>query len=157
MIVKRLITLAVLAFVVAEFSFPFQASSTEATREDYFEVTLPEGFEISKQSPVEDFQLFRISRRNQLFVTIYIGNWPMFPALKASNGVTATTFRSPNCEMNSLWGPDGLRGREILIKSSRTSDRPSPWPTRLHAVTANLDPHDVRIADQILSSIISKL
>jgi hypothetical protein len=150
---KRLTILAVVVIALANLSFRTQASSGEVTREDYFEVTLPEGFEISKRSPVEDFELFRISRHNQLFVTIYIGNNPQFPHLKASEGISPRTFRTADCEMNSLWGSDGLRGREILIKSIRTHG----WPTRLNAVTANVDPRDMRFADQILSSIVSKL
>jgi hypothetical protein len=150
---KRLTIPVVLVIALANLCFQTQVPSAEAVREDYFEVTLPTGFEISKQSPVEDFELFRISRQKQLFVTIYIGNAPEFPILKASDGVSVTRFRTADCEMISLWSADGLRGREILVKSSRMHG----WPTRLHAVTANLDPRDVRIGDQILSSIVSKL
>ena len=150
---NRLIVIAVVLVAVANDFYLHAETSPGLAHEDYFEVTLPEGFEISKQSPVEDFEMFRISRRNRLFVTIYVGNWPEFPILKPSSAVIATRFETADCAVISLWAADGLRGREILLKSNRTHG----WPTRLHAITANLGPGDMRKADQILSSIVSKL
>jgi hypothetical protein len=118
-------------------------------REEHFSLLLPPGFEVKKSAPVQDFELYFVSKAGTAYVTVYVGNQPDFARLKRDGQNHVTTLRAPDFEMISLWKDTQLLGREIMV----TLTHADTWPTRLHVWTAALPPEELQVADRILSSL----
>ena len=120
-------------------------------KEEYFKLALPEGFDIIKKSPVEDFDIYTVSKSGEVYLSIYVGNQPTFPSLKKSSIDIVTLSKLPKLEMRSVWREGQLTGRELLIKL----DPKMGWPMFLHVWTFQLPPDKVSVADRIISSLIT--
>jgi len=119
------------------------------SKNETFSVTFPEGFSIVKASPVEDFEIYRISKGTRAFVVVYIGNQPTFPKQVASPTSQVRMLSANGVQILSEWQSTVLIHRELLVDFGAGSR----WPASLHAWTSVTTPSDVVVADQILLSI----
>jgi hypothetical protein len=135
------------AVVIAAWSTPTTADSV--INEEHFSALTPDGFKVEKTAPVEDFEIFTISRGGKAYIYVYVGNQPAFPKFKPSGNSEVTTFEAPGVSVASQWQGAALVGREILSELNVNGE----FPTALHAWTAPLPPAELAVADRILFSI----
>jgi hypothetical protein len=126
--------------------------ATTVNEQKHFSLQLPQGFQVAKTSPVEDFEMYTISKGTQPYLYIYVGNQPSFPKTENSHGDEVSELAGPNVSIRSEWKGVQLVGREILFSVSNANG----WPTRIHAWTARLLSPQVQVADRILFSIKTK-
>jgi hypothetical protein len=121
-------------------------------QEEAFSVVLPNGFFISKKSPVEDFDIHTIEKNGKPYVMIYVGNQPSFPMkkrlLRSEEGIV---FSSDSVKIYSVFVSGNLASREILIKIKNDQ-----WPQYIHAWTVFQTQESVPLAEKILFSIKTK-
>ena len=126
-----------------------QTSSAIVKHETFFQVTLPKGFEMTKRTPVEDFEIYSIASENRTFVSIYLGNQPHFPHTPGSENEIVARFQTRDVQMISRWVNNQLVGREILINLGTKVG----WPAFLPAWIADLPPAMLPSAEQVLFSL----
>jgi len=146
-------------YIMAAVSALLMASCTEEKRdlrnpkdiyhEKYFNLVLPPGFKITKMQPVEDFEIYTITTNSELYVGVYLGNYPQRDLPTNFAGWKVVKKKSGNRQMTSVWAGDELRYREILIHIENTN----LWPEYLHAWVNPSLSNGVTAADAILSSI----
>lgn len=145
---KSLLVLALLTLTSITSGTP----ATEVNDQEHFSVQLPDGFRVVKASPVEDFEMYTISKGAQPYLYVYVGNQPAFPKRMGSAGSDVSELEGPNVSIRSEWKGAQLLGRELLFKVAN----PKGWPTRIHAWTAQLQSSQVQVADRILFSMKTK-
>jgi hypothetical protein len=128
------------------------ARATELNEQEHFSLQLPAGFHVLKAAPVEDFEIYTISKGSQPYLYVYVGNQPTFPKTKISGGNEVSELKGPNVSILSEWNGAELIARELLFEVSNVNG----WPTRIHAWTAPSRPPQVQVADRILFSLKAK-
>ena len=121
----------------------------EFSRQSHFTVMLPEGFSILKESPVEDFDLYTISKDGRVYVRMYLGNHPAYPQRPSLPDSDLVEFKFGKVQITSEWRSGVLAGREWRLGISGNEG----WPSVLHVWTVVDTPMEVVIADRIVSSI----
>jgi hypothetical protein len=117
--------------------------------EQFFNILLPEGFEIDRTTTMEDFEVFTVAKRGDPMVCIYVGNQPKFPRAQANTLQNKTTLRTEDTEIVSTWKGSRLINREILIKLKTNKQ----WPKFVHIWVPESSISKIDFADRILSSI----
>jgi len=125
---------------------------TRSHEERYFNLTIPDEFEITKTTPVEDFEIYTISKAGKSYVGIYVGNQPKLPKEEDWSRNSVTILKSSDIEMFSVWKTNQLIHREVLFKLKSSKD----WPTCVQAWTFDLPQSEIWDADRILSSIVAQ-
>lgn len=127
-------------------------ADSKERKEEFFKITTPEEFTITKTTPVGDFDLFVIKNSTHPYVGIYVGNQPDFPKNNGrSTQSESRTFQANNVTIISSWKKNELLGKEILVQLPTTTN-PS-WPMFIHAWISDLPLDEVSLADKILMSI----
>jgi hypothetical protein len=121
----------------------------ELSRQSHFTVILPEGFSILKESPVEDFDLYTISKDGRAYVRMYLGNHPAYPKRSALPDSDVVEFEFGKVQVTSEWRSGVLAGREWRLGISENEG----WPSVLHVWTVVDAPGEVAVADRIVSSL----
>lgn len=140
-----------LTLIIFMWSTPVFADFKEV-QEDFFKITVPEEFTITKTTPAGDFDIFIIKNSIRPYVGIYVGNQPNFP--KNSNRSTPSeskTFQANDVKIISHWKQNTLLAKETLIQLPLISG-PS-WPMFIHAWISDLSSDEVLLADKILMSL----
>jgi hypothetical protein len=146
----RLRHLCYAAVIMAVLGSPaMNAEQPLGYRNDYFSLELLEGFNVTKTSPVEDFDVYWVAKDSKRYIGVYVGNHPSFPKLKNDGSSTETTLKTDKFEMRSLWKQERLTGRELLVRRL-TGDG---WPSHIHAWSADIPGELMPLADKILSSL----
>lgn len=121
----------------------------ELSRQSHFFVRLPEGFSILKESPVEDFDLYAISKEGRIYVRMYLGNHPDYPKRAVLPDSDVVEFEFGKVRVTSEWRSGVLTGREWRLGISENEG----WPSVLHVWTVVNAPAEVAVADRIVSSL----
>lgn len=131
------------------FAILFITFTPAAYAENGIRVNLPKDFHMQKSSPAEDFDMYKISKGAENYLTIYAGNAPKFPARTPGHGHEITELTTAHTKIISEWQNDRLIRREMLIES----ETPKGWPRFIHAWTAVLPEEKIMTADKILFSL----
>lgn len=126
-----------------------QGRADEINRQSHFSVHLPDGFTILKETPLEDFDIYTITKGERVYVRMYLGNHPDFPKRVILPDSEVAEFEFGNVRASTEWRAGVLMGRELRLAISSKRG----WPAVLHVWTTAETPGDVAIADRILSSI----
>jgi hypothetical protein len=126
------------------------ASSQEVSRDTFFELDLPKGFELKKAVPVFDVIIYTVSREGRDYAKIYIGN---HPDVSEDLAPGHRRFELPigTSTIISTYNSNALVRRQFLL--TLKGDK---WPTRLHAWTCDLPEGLLPVADMILFSLKPK-
>jgi len=124
-------------------------ASPTLNKQDYFNIVIPKGFRVQKESPVEDFELYTISKGNQSYVIIYIGNQPDFPKKIFSDSRQIVDVNTINRTIISEWKNNKLIGKQVKINLAT----PGGWPSSIHAWTTQIAPAKMMVAARILDSL----
>lgn len=138
------------ATMLAAVTIAASSQTSDVRKEPFFEIKIPAGCEMTKTSPVEDFQLYTVTREAKTLLSIYLGNQPKYPKMLPGSGITADTLRTRDTEVISQWKDGTLARRELVA----TLDATNGWPQYLHAWTAELPPELLPSADRILFSLV---
>jgi hypothetical protein len=125
------------------------AGPADGGKQEHFSVSLPKDFHVAKTSPVEDFDIYSISRGDTPYVMVYVGNHPTFPRQPPSGENEHAMLEAQHLRMFSEWSHDTLVRREILVGLPEGNG----WPQYIHAWTAPGSAEAVRLADRILVSL----
>jgi hypothetical protein len=125
------------------------ARADEISRQSHFSIRLPEGFAILKESPVEDFDLYTISKNGRSYLRMYLGNHPDFPKRSTLPDSDVVEFEFGKVRVSSEWRTGVLAGREWRLEISENEG----WPSVLHVWTVVDAPADVAVADRIVSTL----
>jgi len=147
----RYLSLSLLFVCLTLTSFTSGAFALILSEQEHFSVQLPEGFQIVKASPGEDFEVYTISKGTQPYLYVYVGNQPTFPKTNPG-GNEISELEGLNISIRSEWKGGELIAREVLFKMPDIKG----WPTRIHAWTARLAPPQLQVADRILFSLKTK-
>ena len=116
-----------------------------------FSVVIPDSAEVTKQSPVEDFDLYVFGLRGQPFLSAYAGNQPSFPPAQTNGPSKASetdkTINGCPARMVVLTHEGGLPESHVLVHLRTTG-----WPEFLHFWYTNNSPAQASLADAIISS-----
>lgn len=115
----------------------------------YFSIVLPEKFHMTMREPVEDFQVYTISKGGLPYLYVYVGNAPSFPARTGLSPSDVSELDVPPLKILSERRAGELAGRELLVRLSA----PTGWPMALHAWTADLPGDALSTADKMLFSL----
>lgn len=92
------------------------AGST-VSRQEFFSISIPEGFELHKNPPGPDFETFSVTDGKVSYVIIYVGNAPDFPKLEGGlPNEELETVLTPNLLLRSIWSNRDNIGLEMLIQ-----------------------------------------
>jgi len=115
-----------------------------------FTIDVPGDIKVTKQAPVEDFELISFSRDKKVILTVYVGNHPSFPtaAMKGSKNEIRES-KLLNAYIVTEWKGVTLLRKEIRIRLGRE------WPAFLHFFSgAELTRTEAGIVEKMLSSIV---
>lgn len=118
------------------------------TKQQYFDIFLPEGFKIQKVSPVEDFEMYTVTDGTVPYVEIYVGNAPDFPQIANFPDDSIVVLKTREMSLLSKWDGGEVVALETLIVRLIAPG----WPRFVHAWTT-AEAGDKRLAQKILLSL----
>jgi hypothetical protein len=117
---------------------------------DGFSVTIPDTVDVTKRSPVEDFDIYVFALQGRPFLSAYAGNHPSFPSSDAkgsSRAAEPSKFINDCPSQTILTKKDGVPEWHVLIHL-----RTGGWPEYLHFWYTNTEPEQTALAEAIISS-----
>ena len=115
----------------------------------YFSICLPKDFKLDAKSPVEDFEIIRISKGEIVCLGIYVGNHPNYPSIKKEGKHEIAESKLGNVETISEWKGDKLLRKELKIRSPDDKG----WPQYLHVFYGDDEGNTVMVAERIVVSL----
>jgi hypothetical protein len=116
-----------------------------------FTVEIPQQIQVSKENPVEDFDLYTFSgEHGKNILQAYAGNHPKFPKNHPANVQLEITRIGELMARTMAWSnAEGRRYRETLVELPQKMDVPGA----IHFWYEDLSPSDSVLADKIISAI----
>ena len=117
------------------------------SKQDYFSISLPEGFNIQKVVAVEGDIFFYITDGKVRYLEIYVGNAPSYPSIAMSSGGNIAEMKTRDMGFITEWNGRDIVAMEVIFL--RLDD--TGWPRYVYARTTDeaLDQH---LAQKILLS-----
>jgi hypothetical protein len=128
---------------------PLAGEPVDEGKQAHFSIVLPGGFHVAKASPVEDFEIYTVSKDGTPYVKVYVGNQPDFPNRKAPSDGDRAVLETKQLRMVSQWSNNKLVDREVLVDIGRANG----WPQYIHAWTVEGPDARIYLADRILVSL----
>lgn len=119
-------------------------------KNDGFSLKLLSNVVVKKETPVEDFNIYKFIYKENILLSAYVGNQPSFKTdaqgtvSKKSGFVNELPFQRVRVKER-----DGTLRTEILIKFSEDRD----WPMFIHFWYVDLPPNLERITEDIIASV----
>jgi hypothetical protein len=111
---------------------------------------IPKVCVVKKASPVEDFDLVTVRKKDRLLLTIYIGNHPDYPLIQTnSRGLEVMHSSLRDVDIVSAWDGDRLQQKEMKIRLGDNG-----WPMFVHIFTSpDLTRAETAMAEKIMGTI----
>lgn len=124
----------------------------QAFHAEGFSLVLPDSVVTDKQSPVEDFDIYRFKMGDDLILSAYAGNQPSFPPdqAKGKPGTTESASTIHGCRSQKIVfaGDTGQIESHILVQL-----RKQGWPEFVHFWYPSTTPGQTSLAEKIVSSV----
>ena len=117
-------------------------------KDEGFSLKLPSTVSIKKETPVEDFNIYKFIYEEQVILSAYVGNHPQFNHANTEKGITNGLVS----EFFITKDPNGLEQKEILIEFSSHQG----WPNYMHFWYSELPPNLEKIVREIIFSVQEK-
>lgn len=135
----------VLCFATSSLVLSMSSTSVLADILDYrkyFDIDRPSDVVVSSDSSVEDFVLFRFMRKNEVVLTVYVGNAPERVEVESRN----SSFEVGDLRIVSKWG----RGDRLVQRDWYARVCEVGWPRYIHMRAAG---SLVKKGDRMASSL----
>lgn len=121
---------------------------------EHFSLLIPRDAEITKKTPVEDFDIYEVTYKGSRILNAYVGNQPSFHSSSDVASLTAEqeedrTQRGYRTQSARTQSADGRVSRQVLFDLSRQK---RDWPQFIHFWYSELSPDMAIISDEIIAS-----
>ena len=114
-----------------------------------FLVRIPESVDVSKTTPVQDFNVYEFRQQGKVILYAYAGNQPDFPSERLKGcRETAGAFKGfPQRVVEKKSGADAI-SKDVLMDFSRKTE----WPQFVHFWYVENPARMATLADEIIAS-----